>query len=116
MEIPIWRSVLDRITAGDVELQDYLQRMAGYCATGHTREHVLFFLYGTGVNGKSVFINTLVAIWGTYAAVAPMTTFMASHTDPTRYLTTSPCCARSDSSSRRKPRSAATGPKQKSSP
>jgi putative DNA primase/helicase len=42
---------------------------------------VLFFLYGTGANGKGVFIKTLVGIWGDYAAVAPMTTFMASHTD-----------------------------------
>jgi putative DNA primase/helicase len=40
-----------------------------------------YFMYGTGANGKSVFVNTLTAIWGTYAAVAPMTTFMASHTD-----------------------------------
>ena len=79
--IPIWRAVLDKITAGDVELQRYLQRMAGYCMTGHTKEHVLFFLYGTGANGKSVFVNTLRGIWGDYASVAPMTTFMASHTD-----------------------------------
>jgi P4 family phage/plasmid primase-like protien len=80
-DIPIWRTFLDKVTGGEVELQRYLQRMAGYCMTGHTREHVLFFLYGTGANGKSVFINTLVGIWGDYAAVAPMTTFMANHTD-----------------------------------
>jgi P4 family phage/plasmid primase-like protien len=81
IEIPIWRAFLDKITGGDAELQSYLQRMAGYCMTGLTCEHVLFFLYGTGANGKSVFINTLTGIWGDYAAVAPMTTFMASHTD-----------------------------------
>jgi putative DNA primase/helicase len=79
--IPVWNEFLDRITDRDIELRDYLQRVAGYCMTGHTVEHVLFFLYGTGANGKSVFVNTLTAIWGTYAAVAPMTTFMASHTD-----------------------------------
>jgi putative DNA primase/helicase len=78
---PIWRTFLDRITAGNPELQNYLQRMAGYCMTGDTSEHVLFFLHGSGANGKSVFINTLRAIWGDYACVAPMTTFMASHTD-----------------------------------
>ena len=79
--IPIWRSFLDKITASDAELQKYLQRMAGYCLTGDTNEHVMFFFYGTGANRKSVFINTLVEIWGDYAAIAPMTTFMATHTD-----------------------------------
>ena len=44
--------------------------------TGLTTEQVLFFLYGTGSNGKSVFINTLVGIWGDYAAIAPMETFV----------------------------------------
>jgi putative DNA primase/helicase len=76
MEIPLWRSFLDKITGGDSELQRYL-----YCLTGITTEHVLFFLYGTGANGKSVFINTLTGVLGDYAAVAPMSTFMASHTD-----------------------------------
>jgi putative DNA primase/helicase len=78
---PLWLTFLHKITGGDVELQRYLQRMAGYCLTGLTSEHVLSFLYGTGANGKSVYINTLAGIWGDYAAVAPMTTFMATHTD-----------------------------------
>jgi P4 family phage/plasmid primase-like protien len=81
IDIPLWRSFLQRVTAGDAQLQRYLQRVAGYCLTGITSEHVMFFLYGTGANGKSVFINTLRGIWGDYACVAPMTTFMASHTD-----------------------------------
>lgn len=73
---PLWRRFLDRVTAGNAELQSYLQRVAGYCLTGSTREHVLFFLYGTGANGKSVFINSLRAIWGDYATIAPMETFI----------------------------------------
>ena len=78
---PLWRDFLDRITAGDADLQCYLRRMAGYCMTGDTSEHVLFFQYGSGANGESVFINTLRAIWGDYACAAPMTIFMASQTD-----------------------------------
>jgi P4 family phage/plasmid primase-like protien len=78
---PIWNRFLTRITGSDAELQKYLQRMAGYCLTGHTIEHILFFLFGTGANGKSVFINTLVEIWGDYATIAPMTTFMATRID-----------------------------------
>jgi putative DNA primase/helicase len=72
----LWRQFLARVTNGDADLQSYLQRVAGYCLTGHTSEHVLFFLHGAGANGKSVFINTLVNIWGDYAVVAPMETFV----------------------------------------
>jgi P4 family phage/plasmid primase-like protien len=55
-----------------------LQRVAGYCLTGVTSEHALFFLYGTGANGKSVFANTLTIILGDYATVAAMDMFMAT--------------------------------------
>jgi putative DNA primase/helicase len=55
--------------------------MVGYALTGSTREHALFFLYGTGANGKSVFVNTLATILGDYATNAPMDTFMETRTD-----------------------------------
>jgi P4 family phage/plasmid primase-like protien len=80
-DCPTWREFLRTVTGDDAELQAYLQRMAGYCLTGVTTEHALFFLYGTGANGKSVFANTLTAILGDYAAVAPMDMFMATHGD-----------------------------------
>ncbi|WP_247417814.1 hypothetical protein, partial [Ralstonia pseudosolanacearum] len=51
-DCPTWRQFLAEVTGGDAELQAYLQRMAGYALTGSTQEHALFFLYGTGANGK----------------------------------------------------------------
>jgi putative DNA primase/helicase len=80
-EAPLWRAFLDRITDRDADLQDYLQRVAGYCLTGLTTEHVLFFCYGTGANGKSVFINTLVGIWHDYAVTIGTDMLMASPGD-----------------------------------
>lgn len=80
-DCPTWLQFLDTVTGGDPELQAYLQRMAGYCLTGVTSEHALFFLYGTGANGKSVFANTLTVILGDYATVAAMDMFMATHGD-----------------------------------
>jgi putative DNA primase/helicase len=74
--IPLWTKFLDTVTAGDKELQIYLQRVSGYCMTGVTIEHVMFFLYGIGANGKGVFLNTLRGIWGDYAVVASMETFI----------------------------------------
>lgn len=80
-DCPTWRQFLDEVTGGDKELQAYLQRMVGYALTGSTREHALFFLYGTGANGKSVFVNTLATILGDYATNAAMDTFMETRTD-----------------------------------
>ena len=42
----------------------------------------MFFLYGTGANGKSVFINTIAGMMGDYAVAAPMDTFIESKTRP----------------------------------
>ena len=67
-----WLAFLNDVTAGNEELQRYLARMAGYALTGATTEQALFFLYGTGANGKSVFLNTLAAVLGDYATNAPM--------------------------------------------
>jgi putative DNA primase/helicase len=78
---PLWLGFLDRITGSDSELQSYMQRVAGYCLAGITTEHVMFFLYGIGANGKSVFCNTLAGIWGDFAVTAPMETFVESQTD-----------------------------------
>src|ERR1051326_9142816 len=81
MPIPLWLSFLETVTDTDAELQRYLQRLVGYCLTGLTSEHALFFLYGTGANGKSVFLNTLRGIWGDYAVSAPMETFVETKND-----------------------------------
>lgn len=80
-ECPRWRQFLERITGGDDELLRYLQRVAGLSLTGITGDHVLFFFYGTGANGKGVFINTYRGVTGEYAENAPMTTFEASPVD-----------------------------------
>lgn len=75
---PLWLRFLDRVTGGDAELQSFLQRMIGYSLTGSTREHALFFLYGTGANGKSVFLSTISALLAEYARTAPASSFTAS--------------------------------------
>jgi putative DNA primase/helicase len=75
---PLWDAFLTRVTNDNPELITFLQRFLGYCMTGETSEHVLIFLYGTGANGKGVFVNTISKIFGDYAVVAPMELFMAS--------------------------------------
>ena len=66
---------------GDAELVGFIQRFLGYCLTGHTHEHVFMFIYGTGANGKGVFVNTVTQILGDYAVIAPMEMFLTSRFD-----------------------------------
>jgi putative DNA primase/helicase len=77
-EPTLWLRFLNEATRGDPALMTYLQRIAGYCLTGATTEHALFFIYGPGGNGKSVYLNLLVHILGDYAVSAPMDTFTSS--------------------------------------
>lgn len=67
---PMWERHIDTITCGDRELAAYLQRLAGYTLTGHTREQAFFSLEGTGANGKNAFIEPLMFLLGDYADFA----------------------------------------------
>jgi putative DNA primase/helicase len=78
---PRFLSFLDRITGGDADLLAYLRRVFGYGLTGLTREHALFFGYGTGANGKSVLLSTVAGILGDYHKTAPIETFTVSNND-----------------------------------
>lgn len=72
-----WLRFLEEATGGDHDLIRFLKAVTGYCLTGLTTEHALFFVYGPGGNGKTVFLNTLSHIMGDYATTAPMDTFIA---------------------------------------
>ncbi|MDG2388391.1 MAG: phage/plasmid primase, P4 family [Planctomycetaceae bacterium] len=63
-DCPDWESFLHRIFEGNNELIGYVQRLIGYSVTGLTTEHVLPFLFGTGANGKSTFIETVFRLLG----------------------------------------------------
>jgi putative DNA primase/helicase len=75
---PLWVRFLTRVTDGNRELIDFLQRWCGYCLTGSTAEQVMVFLYGTGANGKSVFVSTVTDILGDYAAATSMEILLTS--------------------------------------
>lgn len=72
----LWLKFLDRIFDGDADLIAFMQRAAGYALTGSIKEHKLLFLYGTGRNGKSVFLNTLMGILSDYGRRAAATVFL----------------------------------------
>ena len=70
-----WLEFLERVTNGNRDLQGYLQRFCGYCLTGKTDEHAMAFLYGTGANGKTTLVQTVLGILGEYALTTPIETF-----------------------------------------
>jgi putative DNA primase/helicase len=80
-DIQNWLAFLDRISGGDAELVNFLQRVAGYSLTGVTREHAMFFLYGTGANGKTTFLNAITGALGDYCRNAPIETFTATQSE-----------------------------------
>ncbi len=80
-DCPRWLAFLDRIMSGDDETIQFLKRMAGYFLTGSTREQALFFAYGSGANGKGVFMNTIRRILHDYATSTAMETLTISRGD-----------------------------------
>ncbi len=68
---PLWESFLSDIMADKAEMVAYLQRVVGYCLTGEILEQCLFFLWGTGSNGKSTFTEVIMALLGALSQKAP---------------------------------------------
>jgi putative DNA primase/helicase len=66
----VWLKYLDRIMAGNQEKIDFLQRLIGLCLTGDISEQKFFLFWGEGANGKSVFVETILALLGDYATPA----------------------------------------------
>lgn len=59
-----WEAMLATLMADNRELIEFLQRSLGYSLTGDVSEQVLLLLYGAGANGKSTFLNAVMATIG----------------------------------------------------
>lgn len=71
---PQWDKFLNDVFGGDRDLIRYVQKAVGYSLTGSTSEQCAFFLYGTGRNGKSTFLEIVRCILGDYATnIQPQT-------------------------------------------
>jgi putative DNA primase/helicase len=83
-DCPKWKAFLQRIFNNNERLIRFVQRAVGYSLTGSTREQCLFFLYGTGANGKSTFLEVIRALLGDYAVTAEFSTFVADRKSSVR--------------------------------
>lgn len=77
----LWLRFLNQIMHGDSSMVRYLQKIFGYCLVGTTKEHQMYFGYGTGANGKGVTLNTIRNLLGDYGVEANIETFVASAND-----------------------------------
>ncbi len=75
---PLWRRFLAEAFGGDEALIGFIQRFCGTALTGSVAEHALVYGWGTGGNGKSVFLNTLLWVLGDYARPAPLATLVST--------------------------------------
>lgn len=66
-DCPLWDEFLLQIFGGDAELIEYMQRAVGYSLSGSTEEQMMFILHGNGRNGKSVFLDIVTDLFGTYS-------------------------------------------------
>lgn len=67
-ECPTWDTFLTTVFGNDTDLIQFVQRAVGYSITGVIREHLLFFAFGGGANGKSTFIETIAELFGEFTA------------------------------------------------
>lgn len=63
---PLWEAFLTRIQP-DIEMRQFLQRWIGLSMTAIKTSNLVFF-FGSGSNGKSVFVDTIARIMAGYSA------------------------------------------------
>lgn len=67
VDCPRWELFLNQIFDGNEELIHYIQKAVGYSLTASIKEQVMFILFGNGRNGKSVFLDIVSQIMGSYS-------------------------------------------------
>lgn len=79
---PTWQHHLERVFEGDAELIGFMQRWAGRALSGlePTDNCRILLAYGTGANGKSVTVETLAAVLGSYAVSTDFQTWCTGST------------------------------------
>ena len=73
----LWRRTVSEVFSGDKGLIEYFQKAAGYSLLGDNREQVMFICHGAGANGKSLLLDAIREVVGTYGQTVPVTALMS---------------------------------------
>jgi putative DNA primase/helicase len=80
-DCPLWKQFVREIMNYKSDLINFLQTATGWALTGNIEEQTMFILYGSGANGKTTFLNTILHLLGDYAIATPTETFMKKNSD-----------------------------------
>jgi len=80
-DCPKWKQFIREIMDYKTDVISFLQTAVGWAVTGDISEQTMFILYGTGANGKSTFLNTIMWLLGDYAIATPTESFMRKNGD-----------------------------------
>jgi putative DNA primase/helicase len=75
-DCPMWKQFVREIMDYKADIIRFVQTASGWSLSGDISEQTMFILYGTGANGKSTFLNTIMYLLGGYAIATPTETFM----------------------------------------
>jgi putative DNA primase/helicase len=75
-DCPLWKQFVREIMDYKAGVMNFVQTAAGWALTGDISEQTMFILFGSGANGKSTFLNTIMYLLGDYALATPTETFM----------------------------------------
>lgn len=79
---PTWELCLRGVFDGDAALVEYLRRRIGYALTGMVGEQDLLILHGSGANGKSTIVDSILHVLGEdYGGTAPPSLLIATRQD-----------------------------------
>jgi putative DNA primase/helicase len=75
-DCPLWKKFVREIMDYKTDIIRFVQSASGWALSGDTSEQAMFILFGTGANGKSTFLNTIMHLLGDYTTSTPTETFM----------------------------------------
>ena len=80
-DCPLWKQFIREIMNYKIDLINFAQTAAGWSLTGDTSEQTMFILFGSGANGKSTFLNSIMYLLGDYSTSTPTESFMKKNSD-----------------------------------
>lgn len=75
--VKLWEKYLNTFIP-DMELRNFIQKVAGYSLWGGNPERLMVFLYGTTSTGKSVFLSAIQKALGEYSDTFPLSVFKSN--------------------------------------